>query len=155
MPQAKESVHERRREPRHPAAFAFWFSAEESRPPASAWMLNVSDSGAAFLTSAERAPQPGARIRCEEMFCRDRLVREEHLRLPALARVLRVDDERGITRRVAVRFEADVRVEDSRPSRGVVCRQAVRPSHAPIPPPLPEEGLRRQPSRVGSLSRQY
>ena len=74
-------------------------------------MLNTSSRGAAFLASAEDAPGVGERLALVEMLSRDRLVRDEKPAMPRFARVLRVDDGGDITRKVAVRFEADSEAE--------------------------------------------
>ncbi len=72
-------------------------------------MLNVSTGGAAFLTATDHAPPLGTLIQLKEMFSRDQTVREVNPPLPPFARVLRVEhDDYGTTRRVAIRFEADV-----------------------------------------------
>lgn len=99
---------ERRRERRWPAAFAFWFQPDATDERTSAWMLNISSQGAAFLTAAAEAPVVGQRLRLLEMLAHDRVVRQAHGLLSRFARVLRIDDTEGVTRRVAVRFEADV-----------------------------------------------
>lgn len=70
-------------------------------------MLDLSAGGAALLTSFDNAPPVGDRIQLLEMQTRDPLVRDGAPPLPMTARVLRHDDSRGLTRRIAVRFEAD------------------------------------------------
>lgn len=67
--------------------------------------MNMSAGGAAFLAAAEDAPLVGQRLVLSEMQASDRLVREDARPLPPYARVLRRDDDAGVTRRIAVRFE--------------------------------------------------
>lgn len=107
MPQACAPPVERRKDVRHPRAFAFWHRAAASGPRVSGWMLNMSAGGAAFLTATEHAPPVGTRLELSEMPTRDRLVREGAWPLPRYARVVRHDDEMGVTCKVAVRFEAE------------------------------------------------
>lgn len=107
MLQEANNRPERRRHPRQPQAFAFWIRPEHSDGRISAWMLDVSAEGAAFLTSAGKAPAVGERVELIEMLTRDRTVREAACPLPAYARVTRHDDSDGVVRRVAARFEAD------------------------------------------------
>lgn len=136
MSQPSQAIAERRSAPRRPAAFAFWFQPERAATRAGAWMLNVAPGGAAFLAAAEDAPVVGDRIRLTEMFSQDRMVREGSLSLPTFARVLRTDNQPGITQRVAVRYEADVPgpLREAELSCSVMaCPEQLRP--AP-PPPL-------------------
>ena len=101
-------------------------------------MTDVSASGASFLTSADRAPSVGDRIQLVEMFSQDRLVREENLRLPASARVVRIDPASGVTLQVAVRFEAGVSagLPIGHPGRFVAECPEQRAAPASPPPPL-------------------
>jgi hypothetical protein len=132
---------ERRRDPRQPKSFAFWLRAEGGGDPVSAWMLNMSTGGAAFLTPAGQAPAVGTRITFLEMPTGDRIVREDAAPLPSAARVLRHEDGGGVTCKVAVRFESGARAR--RPGR--TCRAArnactgVR--YALVPPPVPASEL--------------
>lgn len=71
----------------------------------------MSTRGAAFLTATDEAPLVGARIEFIEMQTPDRMVREDAGPLPRFARVLRHDGASGLTRRIAVQFEADTRAE--------------------------------------------
>jgi len=124
---------ERRRDPRSPRAFAFWLRPEHAARRVSGWMLDVSAGGAAFLTAAGEAPPIGVRVELSEMPTRDRVVREDAQPLPRFGRVLRHDEPSGVTRRIAVRFEADVEsAAQCSHSRAV---QRVRT--APVPPPVP------------------
>jgi len=135
-----DQYHDRRAEPRRPAAFAFWFAPAGGGRRASAWMLNYSTRGAAFLTAAQNTPRVGDRIRLTEMYADDPLIRQEHLPLPQFARVLRCEEEEGgATRRVAVRFETDVQAELGHlhsSEFAAACRDK-RP--LPIPPPMPSK----------------
>ena len=70
-------------------------------------MLDESTGGAAFLTAATEIPPLGARVELLEMSTTDAFVREGAGPLPRFARVIRHDAGDGLTRRVAVRFEAD------------------------------------------------
>ena len=136
MSQAPEHINQRRHEPRRPAAFAFWFYPPEANGRASGWMFNLSAGGAAFLTSADKTPAVGEFVRFREMYSEDRFVRDGSPALPEHARVLRVDDAEGVTRRVAVRFEADVAAAHVLPRTGqsvVGCSRRREPSP---PPPL-------------------
>jgi hypothetical protein len=103
-------------------------------------MLNVSRRGAAFLAPAEDAPTVGQRLRLTEMFSTDRVVREGGTRLPPFARVLRVEGTEGVTRRVAVQFEADksVPLDTRKTGRFVVTRS--EPQLPPPPPPGASSG---------------
>ncbi len=134
MSQATQ-IRDRRSDRRLPAAFAFWFQPGPERPRASGWMLNISAGGASFLTSADSVPAADARIALREMFAPNWLIRQLSAELPAVARVLRVEDEAGMTRRVAVRFESQVTAAQQVRSQrtGTAQRRATRP--APVPPP--------------------
>lgn len=127
---------ERRRDPRHPKAFAFWVRTRPAERRVGAWMLDLSAGGAAFLTESADAPAVGQRIELVEMQSRDRIVREDAGPLPMFARVLRHDDASGVTCRVAVRFEADAAVP-LRPRVHQVDTMACpsAPGCPPVPPP--------------------
>jgi hypothetical protein len=133
--QAANQGPERRCEPRRPAAFALWVEPESARTRASAWMLEIAGRSAAFLTAAADAPAAGARLRLVEMFSQDPMVREDSPVLPRFARVLRVDEAPGVTRRVAVRFEADA--DTPRPHEQTWRFVTARPQEPgwPMPPP--------------------
>ncbi len=107
MPQPDHHDAERRRDHREPKAFALWLRSERDVRCVSAWMLDLSAGGAALLTPFENAPPVGDRIQLLEMQTHDPLVRDGAPPLPLMARVLRHDDSRGLTRRIAVRFEAE------------------------------------------------
>lgn len=132
MRQRSWSGDERRREPRQPRAFAFWVRPLGQRRRISAWMLDMAPGGAAFLTAADEAPRIGQRVALVEMATADRLVREDAAPLPRRARVLRHDEGAGVTRRVAVRFEADARAPRRSARRGTVA--AARSAPAAVPP---------------------
>lgn len=99
-------IPERRRDKRTPAAFGFWFRRDGASEPHSAWMLDTSAGGAAFLTAADAAPAIGELLQLSEMHCNDQLVREHAAGLPRAGRVLRVEPDQSATRRVAIRFES-------------------------------------------------
>lgn len=141
MPQLPISSGDRRREPRRPAAFAFWFAPHERRPRTSGWMLNISSGGAAFLVGAGKAPPPGKRIALAEMFCGDAAIREQSQPLPPFGRVVRVDDqEDGLTQRVALRFEHPASTtSDSAAPHALAAACAAVISTFP-PPPLSRTG---------------
>ena len=123
---------ERRCEPRYPKAFAFWIRPAGKLRRTSAWMLDISTQGAAFLTPAAEVPAVGMRLELLEMQSPDPLVREDAGPLPRFARVLRHDDAQGITRRVAVRFETDACAAwDVQPQR-VATMICPRPPGAPL-----------------------
>jgi hypothetical protein len=126
---------ERRSEPRLPKAFAFWIRPAGSERRISAWMLDTSTGGAAFLTAADETPPVGQRLELMEMQTADRVVREDSQPLPAFARVLRHDGLDGATRRVAVRFEADERPPLHKPEKQPVVVSRLRSRVAPPPPP--------------------
>ena len=107
VPQLAQLETERRRDPREPKAFALWLRPENSDRRTSAWMIDMSAGGAALLTAAERAPAVGTRVHLLEMHSHDQFVRDGLAALPLFGRVLRHDDTPGLTRRIAVRFEAD------------------------------------------------
>ncbi len=129
---------ERRRDPRQPRAFAFWIRRDHNPQRHSAWMLDASAGGAAFLTGANAAPQVGDRLELSEMQTCDRLVREDAQTLPKYARVVRLDDRPGVTRQVAVRFEADADVDlDESPGPRSRSVAECQPPAAPGLPPMP------------------
>ena len=117
MSQPTNGHGERRRDPRTTAAFTFCIQSPAANCAVGAWMLNVSARGAAFLAIAGDAPRVGERIELTELYSDNRAVREAAFPLPPHARVLRVDDADGATRRVAVRFEADQRAEQGASAR--------------------------------------
>jgi hypothetical protein len=98
-------------------------------------MLNVSTGGASFLVAADESPQVGQRLRLAEMFSQNRTVREANLPLPRLARVLRVDDEGGVTRRVAVRYKVGAEVKDSSPLARRFAAGCSSALYRKVPPP--------------------
>jgi hypothetical protein len=130
---------ERRSEPRYPKAFAFWVRPLGTMQRTSAWMLDMSTRGAAFLTATDEAPLVGARIEFIEMQTPDRMVREDAGPLPRFARVLRHDGASGLTRRVAVQFEADARAEHDVRQRRVATMMCPRGHGVPplVPPNVP------------------
>ena len=135
MSQAADQSPERRCEPRRPAAFAFWFEPEPGRGRASAWMLEMAGRSAAFLTATVDAPPPGSRLRLVEMHSQDRMVREGSPALPRFARVLRVDGAPGVTRRVAVRFEADADTPKPHAQTWRFVTSCPQEPGWPVPPP--------------------
>lgn len=108
MSQHLRFSEDRRRHPRRPAAYTFWVQRTDVRTRSGAWMLDISSSGAAFLATSEHAPRVGERLELAEMHSADRFVRDGALPLPPVARVVRVDESAGVTRRVAVRFICEV-----------------------------------------------
>ncbi len=137
MYHASPTSTERRRDPREPKAFALWLRAEKGDRRTSAWMIDMSVGGAALLTAADRAPAIGERVQLMEMYSHDRFVREGLSNLPLYGRVLRHDDTPGLTRRLAVRFEADDQAGLAHEQCTIVtaaCPQAFR--HSPFPPPV-------------------
>ncbi len=135
MEQPALAFIERRREPRVPKAFAFWVRRAGSEHRVSAWMLDMSNGGAAFLTGADETPPVGQRLELMEMQTVDRVVREDAQPLPAFARVLRHDGLEGATRRVAVRFESDEQTPLRRREEQTVVVSRPRWRVAPPPPP--------------------
>lgn len=136
MGQRSSTWVERRSEPRYPKAFAFWIRPTGALQRTSAWMLDLSTRGAAFLAPAAEVPALGARIELIEMLSPDRLVREGAGPLPPFARVLRHDDAQGVTRRVAVRFETDARAAtDVRRQRTATMMCPQLPGAPPFVPP--------------------
>lgn len=105
MRQHEPTSRERRRIRRRPAAEALWLAPEDAGERTSAWMLDISEGGASVLVPADQVPPVGARVGLEQMICRDRIVRERAMELPATARVFRHDDVHGHTRRIALRFD--------------------------------------------------
>lgn len=133
MGQCASASVERRSEPRYPKAFAFWIRLASGRRRTSGWMLDISTRGAAFLTPATEAPPVGARIELIEMQSSDRVVREGACPLPQFARVLRHDETRGVTCRVAARLEAD---SDAETDVGRYRIATMACPHLPTTPPL-------------------
>lgn len=131
------SFVERRRDPREPKAFAFWIRRLDTMRRTSAWMLDMSIGGAAFLVDAVDAPPVGERIELLEMLTADREVREGSLPLPRFARILRHDEAQGITTKIAAQFESDANV----PLGEMMARRAaafrLKTRIAPIAPPSP------------------
>ena len=151
MSQAPRPIPERRRECRRPTAFAFWFERRPRAERASGWMLESAASSASFLTAASAAPALGARLQLVEMFSRDRLVREDGPELPRFARVVRVEEPDGATRRVAVRFEAEspARTAARQSDRSAATCSREPAVSAPPPPPLvPHDGFPHDPVPV-------
>lgn len=137
MEQPNRLLFERRSDPRQPRAFAFWIRPVGQHRRVSAWMLDVSAGGAALLTSATHAPPVGTRIELMEMLCADRIVREGAAPLPTYARVIRHDHPEGVTRRIAVQFEADDEARLTDPgATSIVTAQSRAPLTPPPPPPI-------------------
>ncbi len=152
MRQPESVQSERRADVRHPKAFAFWLRPVNGARRVSAWMLDMSAGGAAFLTAVDDAPSIGERIELIEMHTHDRLVREGAGPLPPFARVLRHDNSGGVTRRVAVRFESDEQACRRERVRRVAVAAAPESAVLPYgPPPVPANplgGLQVMPERV-------
>ncbi len=127
---------ERRRDPREPKSFAFWIRRLETMRRTSAWMLDMSRGGAAFMVESNEAPPIGERVELIEMLTADREVREGGMPLPRFARVLRHDCADEPTQKVAVRFETDAEVALDE----LVARRAqafrLKSRIAPVPPPV-------------------
>lgn len=150
MGQRPSTWVERRSEPRYPKAFAFWIRPLGALQRTSAWMLDLSTRGAAFLAPAAEVPAVGARIELIEMLSPDRLVREGAGPLPPFARVLRHDDAQGVTRRVAVRFETDARAAtDVRQQRTATMMCPQLPGAPPFVPPAISPPAKPRPGVVG------
>ncbi len=90
-----------------------------------------------MLTAACDAPPVGERVELVEMLTTDRMVRDGATNLPRFARVLRHDDMEGLTRRIAVRFEADADEPRTTLKQRVATATMKRSCVAPIPPPSP------------------
>jgi hypothetical protein len=134
--QQADNEVERRADVRQPAAFAFWIQPARRDPRFAAWMLNLSAGGAAFLTAADDAPALGERLELLEMATTDRVVRNDARELPRFARVLRHDDSEGVTRRVAVRFEADVDASLAAGEQRGMSAARSEPTSSSAPPPF-------------------
>jgi hypothetical protein len=139
QPNAPEDS-DRRQHARTPRAFAFWIQPAHDVPRTSAWMLNTSAGGAAFLTASQDAPALGTRIELLEMLCHDRLVREDAGSLPRYARVLRHDETETLTCRVAVQFEEQNHVTDNPPKSQQGQEWCPFSRTGSPPPPLPMLG---------------
>ncbi len=133
-----DRIPERRAFPRQPKAFAFWFRPAGGGQRTSAWMQDVSSGGAAFLTAADQAPAVDELLTFAEMPITDRTVRDDAMPLPARGRVVRQEQDGGVTRRVAVRFEEDqtAALHPPAPESPVKIRSAI-PQMPPPPPPMP------------------
>ncbi len=148
--QGGKTSRDRRHAPRHLAAFSFWFRPTGGRERFSGWMLNLSNSGAAFLTATEHAPAVGDQVELLPMYSQDRLVREESPALPLVGRVVRLDCDDGTTRRVALHFPAQVpaRLLWGRTDNAAVARPISR-LPAPLPPPARPSCPERHPAAAG------
>jgi hypothetical protein len=136
LEQPSPSAAERRHDRRQSKAFAFWVRPEGESQRISAWMLDIGIGGAAFLTASEQAPPVGQRLELYEMLTRDRLVREDAAPLPPFARVIRHDPSEGVTRRIAVRFEADAKQPTDANETRIMTAAAHEPQYIPLPPPV-------------------
>ncbi|TWT44683.1 hypothetical protein RAS1_10980 [Phycisphaerae bacterium RAS1] len=133
-------VAERRRDKRTPAAFGFWYQAGADAERRSAWMLNTSVGGAAFLTAAETAPAVEDLLLLTEMHTNDDLVREHAGGLPRAARVLRIEAGEGLTRRIAVRFETAAEAGLTSTQTRIEPRTLPQSLVPPIPPAFAATG---------------
>jgi len=92
-----------------PGSFTFWFRRPDSTRPIGAWMLNHDQQEAAFLTTAGDAPRIGEKLELTGLGLGRAATPEpippELVPLPRFGRVIRLDESRGVTRRVAIRFE--------------------------------------------------
>jgi hypothetical protein len=134
--QPTQPLVERRRDPRRPKAFSLWLRPRGSYQRISAWMLDVSAGGAALLTPADRVPPLGVRVELSEMHTTDPLVRAGAGPLPRFARVIRHDGGGGLTRRMAVQFEAQAEDGLVGHSRQVALASQPRAQTLPMPPPV-------------------
>lgn len=136
MGQPTQPLVERRRDPRQPKAFSLWLRPRGSYQRISAWMLDVSAGGAALLTSADRVPPLGVRVELSEMHTTDPLVRAGAGPLPRFARVIRHDGEDGLTRRIAVQFEAQAEDGLAGRARQAALASQPRAQALPMSPPV-------------------
>ncbi len=149
MPQCSYNGRERRREPRQPRAFALWVRRVGHADRTRAWMVDTSTGGAAFLVPADQAPAVGELVEFSEMPTTDPFVREGALPLPRVGRVLRLDAPDGLTRRVAVRIEADAAAKlDATWTRAIAACRTQSRGLPLIPPPMRPAGPKRQPAHA-------
>ena len=135
MGQLTQPLVDRRRDPRQPKAFSLWLRPRGSYQRISAWMLDVSAGGAAMLPPADSVPPLGVRVELSEMHTTDPLVRAGAGPLPRFARVIRHDRAEGLTRRIAVQFEAQA--EDGLAGHNQQAALASQPRAQTLPTPPP------------------
>jgi len=95
-----------------------------------------------LLVPADRVPPIGARVELCEMHTTDPLVRETSCPLPPRGRVIRHDGQTGLTRRVAVQFEADTAEPLQSRSAQHAIMSRPEPQAPLIPPPVASNNRR-------------
>jgi hypothetical protein len=103
--QSTQRAIERRTGRRESAAFAMRYHRDGGEAWTGAWVVDLSPSGAAFLAMDENAPQVGDQLELDEFAQRDPGMPQAGSALPRRARVTRIDDLPGLTRKIAVAFE--------------------------------------------------
>ncbi|MBI5866227.1 MAG: hypothetical protein HZB38_17290 [Planctomycetes bacterium] len=93
---------ERRRERRNVAGFTLDFQRSGTHSWTPAWVVDCSGAGAAFLTMDENAPELGERI----VLGRTSGVPILNGAFPSSARVTRIDDSPGLTRKIGIVFDS-------------------------------------------------
>lgn len=107
---------ERRGDSRRPAAFSFEFRRPGDAIGHMGWMVNLSDRGALFVTAHHDLPDVGEELVLHSEGLsppayitdplRPRLEPRGALRLPPTARVVRIEPDPGVAKRVAIEFDA-------------------------------------------------
>lgn len=101
MLQTSRSI-ERRGTNRKPAAFTLQYHRAGEEKWRGGWTVDMSSGGAAFLTADESAPAIDEEV---EILAQQPLVAASvKAPTPLLGRVTRVEDQNGVTRKVAVTF---------------------------------------------------
>ena len=109
MRQPIQRLAQRRTAARQTGTYTFWYRRPHATGQVSAWMLSQSAEEAAFLTTAGNAPRLGEQLELAQphkaQALADGAPQEPDRHLPKYARVVRLGEPQGVTRRVAIRFD--------------------------------------------------
>lgn len=104
-----KQTSERRGDPRRPAAFTLWYQRPGRQDWLGGWAMNISSGGVAAIVPPDESPRLGEVVRLVPLTPPSPIAAAAvPAGLPAAGRVVRVDPRDGLTRQIAIAFEADV-----------------------------------------------
>lgn len=100
---------ERRGDARKPAAFTLWYQRSGRTDWLGGWAMNICSGGLAAIVPPDESPRLGEVVRLVPLTPPSPTVADAlPTGLPSAGRVIRVDSRDGLTRRIAIAFEAEV-----------------------------------------------
>lgn len=104
-----KQISERRGDPRRPAAFTLWYQRPGRQDWLGGWAMNISSGGVAAIVPPDESPRLGEVVRLVPLTPLSAIAAAAvPAGLPAAGRVVRVAPRDGLTRQIAIAFEADV-----------------------------------------------